>query len=360
MKVLNIKYLIQIMLRKKFNISGLYYFKDKFSKDLFIKVLSLWLIMLFTGTDILAQKERKFIREGNKDYSEENYTNSIVAYQKALSEKPGSFEAGFNLGDAYFKQKKYEDAIKQFEKLAAQAQTKEDRAKVFHNLGNSFLAKGDLDKSIDAYKNSLRANPTDQQTRYNLSFALEQKKKQEQQQNQQNQQGENNQNNDQQNKDQQNQNQNQQNQQNENQNEGKSQQNNQNKNYKDSDGDGIPDDVEKGAQKDKPVDTDQDSTPDYLDSDADNDGLPDEMEAGPDPTKPKDTDKDGMPDYQDVDSDNDGKPDGEDIKPQRNVKISEEDAKRLLQMLQDKEQKIQEKVKLEKAKANKVKVEKDW
>ena len=79
----------------------------------------------------------------------------------------------------------------------------------------------------------------------------------------------------------------------------------------DSDGDGIPDSVEMGADSANPPDTDKDGTPDYLDKDSDGDGIPDSVEAGDDPLNPRDTDKDGTPDYLDKDSDGDGIPDSE-------------------------------------------------
>ncbi|MFN5761798.1 MAG: gliding motility-associated C-terminal domain-containing protein, partial [Sphingobacteriales bacterium] len=77
----------------------------------------------------------------------------------------------------------------------------------------------------------------------------------------------------------------------------------------DSDGDGIPDAIEKGTDPNNPVDTDKDGIPDYRDLDSDGDGIPDAIEKGTDPNNPFDTDKDGIPDYRDLDSDDDGIPD---------------------------------------------------
>jgi gliding motility-associated-like protein len=77
----------------------------------------------------------------------------------------------------------------------------------------------------------------------------------------------------------------------------------------DSDGDGIPDAIEKGTDPNNPVDTDKDGIPDYRDLDSDGDGIPDALEKGTDPNNPVDTDKDGIPDYRDLDSDGDGIPD---------------------------------------------------
>ncbi len=73
----------------------------------------------------------------------------------------------------------------------------------------------------------------------------------------------------------------------------------------DSDGDGIPNSVEKGKNPQNPVDSDADGNPDYLDLDSDADGIPDAIEAGKTPRNPVDTDNDGTPDYLDLDSDND-------------------------------------------------------
>ncbi|WP_310594089.1 Ig-like domain-containing protein, partial [Flavobacterium sp.] len=77
----------------------------------------------------------------------------------------------------------------------------------------------------------------------------------------------------------------------------------------DSDGDGIPDAVEKGPDGNNPLDSDNDGTPDYKDLDSDNDGILDAVEKGTNGNVPLDTDKDGIPDYRDLDSDGDGIPD---------------------------------------------------
>ena len=83
----------------------------------------------------------------------------------------------------------------------------------------------------------------------------------------------------------------------------------------DSDGDGIPDAIERGPDGTRPLDTDRDGTPDYRDLDSDNDGIPDAIERGPDGTRPLDTDRDGIPDYRELDSDNDGIPDAVEAGP---------------------------------------------
>ena len=331
-----------------------------------MKVLISTIIILSTF-QLFAQKENRYIREGNKEFFANQYGNSEVSYQKALDIDSNSYEANFNLADAFYKQKKYDEAIKKYSKLLKGQSDKSKLSELHYNIGNAHFKKvekllagqkaneaiKELDKSIDAYKKSLMNNPNDKEAKYNLTFAKYLKKKLEEQQKQ-------NQNN-KQNKD--NKNQDKQNNQDKNQDGDKNQdKNNQNKdqdknssNEQDSDGDGIPDKVEKGDDK-KPRDTDKDGQADYKDQDSDNDGIPDEKEAGVDPEHPKDTDKDGLPDYRDLDSDNDGTPDAQDPdQQQKKNQISRQDALRLLEAIANDEKNVQEKLKKKKGKSGK-----DW
>jgi hypothetical protein len=77
----------------------------------------------------------------------------------------------------------------------------------------------------------------------------------------------------------------------------------------DSDGDGIPDNIEGRCAAGGATDTDGDGTPDYLDLDSDGDGIPDRLEwfePGCDPTGGNDADGDGIPNFRDLDSDGNG------------------------------------------------------
>lgn len=324
----------------------------------------LLLFLLIITVPLFSQKERKYIRNGNENYYKNDYGNSEVDYQKAIAIDTTSSVANFNLADAYYKQKKYGDAEKQLQKLTNIQDNKEDLADVYYNLGNTQFKQAEnllqqkkvsdaikkISQSIDNYKNTLLINPNDKDAKYNLSYAsevLKQLKKQQQNnQNQNNQQQKNN-------KEKQNQN--------KGKNENKDR--NQGKNQ-DADNDGIPDKVEKNQNqenKQQNPDTDKDGKPDYKDTDSDNDGIPDTYEAGNDPQHPKDTDKDGIPDYRDTDSDNDGVPDSidPDAMP-KTIKMSDQDAQRLLQYIKEQEKETREKMNLKKAKAKKVKVDKDW
>ncbi len=156
-----------------------------------IIIISLGIFMTYS---LWAQQERKFIRKGNQAYEKKEYNKADIQYRKALEKNNNSFEAKFNIGDALYKQGKYEEATQQFQSITSLAKTKEEKAKIYHNMGNSLLqthqqianadTNGYLQKSIDAYKMALKNNPEDMDTKYNLSYALKMLRKQQQQQQQ--------------------------------------------------------------------------------------------------------------------------------------------------------------------------------
>lgn len=153
-------------------------------------------IMLLCPALLFAQKESPDVRKGNRQYNKEQYTDAEIQYRKGLDKNNNSFEAHFNLGDALFKQEKYPEAAEEFQKAGALLQPKNGKysdadkkklAQVWHNLGNSLYAQQQYDKAVGAYKNSLMANPKDDETRYNLIKAMQMLQQQQQQQNQDNQ-----------------------------------------------------------------------------------------------------------------------------------------------------------------------------
>jgi len=147
----------------------------------------LLIILALLAVNTFAQQERKYIRKGNKEFEKGNFDDSEVFYRKAIDKKDDSYNASFNIGDALYKQEKYDDAINQFSDLTNQELTKEDKAKIYHNLGNALLNNKKIKESIEAYKHALRNNPSDMETKYNLAYAqklLAQQQKQDQNQDQ--------------------------------------------------------------------------------------------------------------------------------------------------------------------------------
>lgn len=136
---------------------------------------------------LLAQSVRGLVNKGVEHYNDKNYPDAEVNFKKGAEESPENFEAKFNLGDALFKQKRYEEAINSYQSSIPMTQNDLEKAKVHYNIGNSLLKSQKVKESIEEYKRSLRLNPNDEEAKYNLSYALELLKNQNQKQQNKNQ-----------------------------------------------------------------------------------------------------------------------------------------------------------------------------
>ena len=130
----------------------------------------LLLVIISTG---YSQSDRSTLNDGVDKYEEKKYADAEVDFRKVVESSPKNFEASFNLGTSYYKQEKYDEAIKSFSSSLENAKDDLSRAKVFHNIGNSLLKSNKIEQSVEAYKNALKFNPNDDETKYNLSYALE-------------------------------------------------------------------------------------------------------------------------------------------------------------------------------------------
>ncbi len=137
--------------------------------------------IVIVTTTVFAQKENKDIRSGNDKYYEEAYKDAEVDYMRALEKNPDSEKGQYNLGGSLYKQENYEDATKLFANIASKDIDAETKAKSFYNLGNSYLKGQKLDEAIASYKNALRYDPSDMDTKYNLEYAKKMKQQQEEQ-----------------------------------------------------------------------------------------------------------------------------------------------------------------------------------
>ncbi len=153
-----------------------------------IKIASVFVFAAFFSITAAAQgNERDHIRRGNKLYNDSLFVKAEVEYRKALDANPGSTEAMYNLGNALLMQQKAQDAMKQYEAASKIEKNKAKLAKIYHNAGVILQAGKQYSQCIEAYKQSLRNNPNDDETRYNLALAKKMlKDQQQQQQNQQN------------------------------------------------------------------------------------------------------------------------------------------------------------------------------
>ena len=160
------------------------------------------------------------MKEGNEAYSSGEFLQSNDLYSQSFKNDTSNLKAAFNNGNSSFMSGDFESSRNNFNQYLQSNISNKEKSKAYYNIGNSFLTEyaksiqensgqspnSDLlTNAVDNYKKSLRNNPTDEDARYNLSYAMK-LLQQSQNQDQQNkdQQNKDQQNKDQQNKDQQN------------------------------------------------------------------------------------------------------------------------------------------------------------
>ena len=151
------------------------------------RIIITFLVLLFAST-IQAQNERKDIRKGNKAFRQQNYVQAEVDYRKATAKNGRNPQAIYNLGCAFMAQQKDSSAVVQFENASKVETNPKRKAMAFHNIGVICQKKQLFSEAIEAYKESLRNNPSDNETRYNLELCKRQLKNQNNNNNDKNQQ----------------------------------------------------------------------------------------------------------------------------------------------------------------------------
>ncbi len=270
-------------------------------KYVFAFLLTLSFSVVFAQEkDKALQKSNDFVYQGNS-LIEDDFISAEKEYRKAISKKPSNAVGAYNLGNAYYETKNFDEALLRHIEAANVAKTKEEKHRAFHNIGNTLMEQKKCKEAVEAYKNALRNNPSDEESRYNLVVAKECAEQQQQ--------------NEDENKD---------------------------KDKKDEE----KEDEKKEDEEKKDDGEKEDENKDEGDQDK-KDGDQKEDEEG----KPKDDEN------QKKDSD----PKNQKEKPQQQPgKLSPQQVKNLLEAMNNEEKKVQQKINAKKAKGKKVKAEKDW
>ena len=143
-------------------------------------ILFLLPLSIFAQQDkaTLEKEARQLVREGNELYNQLKFADAEVKYKKALEKSPDYEIANYNLGNALSQQNRSKEALKQYELVAKTTKDRFTHASSMHNIGNAHYKDKQYQKAVDSYKHSLRANPKDDETRYNLALAQEMLKNQ--------------------------------------------------------------------------------------------------------------------------------------------------------------------------------------
>lgn len=119
-----------------------------------------------------AQSANPDIRSGDHAYRQQQYANAAESYRKVLSKTPGDPVAGYNLGNALFRDKRNGEAQQAYDQAIHAAKGSRLLADAWYNKGVSLSADQKLEESIGAYKNALRLNASDTLARENLQRAM--------------------------------------------------------------------------------------------------------------------------------------------------------------------------------------------
>lgn len=264
-----------------------------------------------------AKKEaKKFMNEAQQALSDNDFATAEAAYRKAIAKDPANVTAKYNMGNLYYNREKTGEAQTRLTGANEVATSKADKHRISHNLGNSYMKQKKYKEAVGAYKEALRNDPSDDETRYNLALAKE-KLKEQQQKNQNNK--DNKDNKDQDKKD-------------------------QNKDKKNK-GDKGNDKDKDGQPKDKGDNKDQDKK----------DGKGDQDNKKQDQDNQQNKPDKGKQDQK-------GDPNKKSKQQQQPVQgqLSPQQIKNLLEAMNNEEEKTQDKINAEKAKGVKTKSEKDW
>ena len=157
-----------------------------------MKYLFYILILILSLGEVSGQSTYRLIKQGNRELKNERFSEAEVFYRKALDQDANLNIAHYNIANAKYLQGDFDAAIAKYEKNVETFELKKEKAEAFHNMGNAYLSQEKYEESIEAYKNALKLEPQDMDTKYNLAYAqLKLKEQQEQEQEQQENQEEN-------------------------------------------------------------------------------------------------------------------------------------------------------------------------
>jgi tetratricopeptide (TPR) repeat protein len=242
------------------------------------------------------------VYKANELLQQDNYVEAEMEYRRAISKAPSKAVGSYNLAHSYFKKGSFDEALFRSQEAANNATTKDEKHRAYHNIGNILMQEKQCKEAVEAFKNALRNNPNDEETRYNFALAKDCANQQE-----------------------------------------------------DGGGEDDKKDENKEEEKDKEEEQKkQDENKDDKDKKDEGDkdkkeGDKEEDEKG----KPKDEKKDdGKGDKDKKDKNKKSKPKPGQMSPQQ--------MKNILEAMQNQEQKVQQKINAEKQKGAKVRTEKDW
>ena len=139
-----------------------------------------YILVLIGAFSANAQEWRNSLKSARAAYKNGEFANALKHYQSAQNKAPESVDLSDEIAQSAYKAGEYEKAEKIYQQSANSKKSALTKANTFHNMGNSRMQKKDYSGAVESYKEALRNNSADEQTRYNLSEAIRKLKKQNQ------------------------------------------------------------------------------------------------------------------------------------------------------------------------------------
>ena len=140
----------------------------------YMKKLFLYSLILISFLAKAQEKENdKNLPKGNEAFAEKKYADAEADFRISQSKNQKKSIASYNLGNSIYRQNQAGESKYQFAKAIKTAKTRPEKHTAFHNIGNALMLEKDYSNAVEAYKNALRNNPSDEETRYNYALAKE-------------------------------------------------------------------------------------------------------------------------------------------------------------------------------------------
>jgi tetratricopeptide (TPR) repeat protein len=137
-----------------------------------MKKCFLYSLILISFVGIAQKKEKDpHLPKGNESFADKQYADAEAEYRVSESKNPKKGIAAYNLGNAIYRQNQAAEAKYHYGKAYKCAKTREEKHQALHNIGNTLMKDKDYSGAVEAYKNALRNNPADEETRYNYALA---------------------------------------------------------------------------------------------------------------------------------------------------------------------------------------------
>lgn len=148
-----------------------------YGRTLLFLILGLFIVTMGSAQSLqeenkkISRETNKLLRSAEENLSDNDFSGAEASYRRAVAKSPENVTAKYNMANMYYGKEKPSQAASRLTQAARIAETKEDKHKIYHNLGNSFMEQKKYKEAVEAYKNALRNNPKDEETRYNYALA---------------------------------------------------------------------------------------------------------------------------------------------------------------------------------------------